>query len=204
MNFATRQLQGKCQEMWTHPYTTFIDRTKAIDTVNRDGLWKIMQKFGCPECFTHMVRQLHDGTMTCVTDNGTISEAFAVTNGMKQGCVLAPTLFGLMSFAVLTDAYREEHPVIRIVYRMDGQLLNQRQMHFRSRVSKAPIHEFLFADDCALNATTEKEMQRNMDLSAAACDNSGLHINTEKKVVRHQPPPNTPLPQLTSMSMVPN
>ncbi|VDM06026.1 unnamed protein product [Schistocephalus solidus] len=38
MIFANRQLQEKCQEMRTHLYTTFVDLTKAFDTVNRDGL----------------------------------------------------------------------------------------------------------------------------------------------------------------------
>ncbi|VDL93498.1 unnamed protein product [Schistocephalus solidus] len=86
MIFAARQLQEKCQEMRTHLYTTFVDLTKAFDTVNRDGLWKVMQKFGCPERFTHMVRQLHDGMTARITDNGMVSEAFAVTNGVKQRC----------------------------------------------------------------------------------------------------------------------
>ena len=27
---------------------TFVDLTKAIDTVSRDGVWKIMANFGCP------------------------------------------------------------------------------------------------------------------------------------------------------------
>ncbi|VDL96567.1 unnamed protein product [Schistocephalus solidus] len=36
--FAARQLQEKCQEIRTHLYTTFVDLTKAFDTVNRDGL----------------------------------------------------------------------------------------------------------------------------------------------------------------------
>ncbi|BHF83453.1 hypothetical protein SprV_0902659500 [Sparganum proliferum] len=48
MIFAARQLQEKCQEMRTHLYSTFVDLTKAFDTVNREGLWKIMQKFGFP------------------------------------------------------------------------------------------------------------------------------------------------------------
>ncbi|VDL95646.1 unnamed protein product [Schistocephalus solidus] len=76
-----------------------------------------------------MGRQLNDGMMACVTDNRTVSEAFAVTNGVKQGCVLAPTLFSLMFSVMLKDAYREESPGIRIAYRMDGRLLNQRRMH---------------------------------------------------------------------------
>ncbi|BHF70267.1 hypothetical protein SprV_0301331700 [Sparganum proliferum] len=159
MIFAARQLQEKCQEMRTHLYSTFVDLTKAFDTVNREGLWKIMQKFGCPERFIEMVRQLHDGMMARVTDNGTVSEAFAVTNGVKQGCVLAPTLFSLMFSAMLMDAYRGERPGIRIAYRTDGNLLNQRRMHFQSRVSTTTVHELLFADDCALNTTSEEEMQ---------------------------------------------
>nr|VZI48833.1 unnamed protein product [Spirometra erinaceieuropaei] len=79
MIFAARQLQEKCQEMRTHLYSTFVDLTKAFDTVNREGLWKIMQKFGCPKRFTQMVRQLHDGMMARVTDNEAVSEAFAMT-----------------------------------------------------------------------------------------------------------------------------
>nr|VZI12169.1 unnamed protein product [Spirometra erinaceieuropaei] len=191
MIFAARQLQEKCQEMRTHLYSTFVDLTKAFNTVNREGLWRIMQKFGCPKRFTQMVRQLHDGMMARVTDNGAVSEAFAVTDGVKQGCVLAPTLFSLMFSAMLMDAYRDERPGIRIAYRTDGHLLNQRRMHFQSRVSTTTVHELLFADDCALNTTSEEEMQRSMDLFSAACENFGLVINTQKTVVMHQPPPNS-------------
>nr|VZI09796.1 unnamed protein product [Spirometra erinaceieuropaei] len=36
MIFAARQLQEKCQEMRTHLYSTFVDLTKAFDTVNRE------------------------------------------------------------------------------------------------------------------------------------------------------------------------
>nr|VZI49017.1 unnamed protein product [Spirometra erinaceieuropaei] len=138
-----------------------------------------------------MVRQLHDGMMARVTDNGAVSEAFAVTNGVKQGCVLAPTLFSLMFSAMLMDAYRDERSGIRIAYRTDGHLLNQRRMHFRSRVSTTTVHELLFVDDCALNTISEEEMQRSMDLFSAACENFGLVINTQKTVVMHQPPPNS-------------
>ncbi|BHF84954.1 hypothetical protein SprV_1002810800 [Sparganum proliferum] len=143
MIFAAGKLQEKCQEMRTHLYSTFVDLTKAFDTVNREGLWKIMKKFGCPERFIEMVRQLHDGMMARVTENGTVSEAFAVTKGVKQGCVLAPTIFMLM------DAYRgDERPGIRIAYRTDGHLLNQQRMNFQSRVSTTAVQELLFAVDC--------------------------------------------------------
>nr|VZI46388.1 unnamed protein product [Spirometra erinaceieuropaei] len=189
MIFAARQLQEKCQEMRTHLYSTFADLTKAFDTVNR-----IMQKFDCPERFIQIVRQLHDGMMARVTDRGAVSEAFAVTNGVKQGCVLTHTLFSLMFSAMLMDTYRGERPGIRIAYRTDGHLLNQRRMHFQSRVSTTTVHELLFDDDCSLNTTSVEEMQRSTNLFSAACENFGLVINTQKTVVIHQPPPKTATP----------
>ncbi|BHF64400.1 hypothetical protein SprV_0200740300 [Sparganum proliferum] len=64
-------------------------------------------------------------------------------------------------------------------------------MYFQSRVSTTTVHELLFANDCALNATTEEDMQKNMDLSSATGENFGLVINTEKTVVLHQPSLNT-------------
>nr|VZI37025.1 unnamed protein product [Spirometra erinaceieuropaei] len=105
-----------------------------------------------------MVRQLHDGVLVRVTDNEAVSEAFAVTNRVKEGCVLAPTLFSLMFFAMLLDAYGDERPGIRITHRTDGHLPNQRRMHSQWRVSSTTVHELLFANDCTLNATTEGEM----------------------------------------------
>ncbi|BHF63860.1 hypothetical protein SprV_0200685500 [Sparganum proliferum] len=186
MIFAARQLQEKCQKMRTHLYSTFVDLTKAFDTVNREGLWKIMQKFGCPERFIQMVRHLHDGMMVRVTDNGAVSEALAVTNGVKLGCVLAPTLFSLMFSAMLMDAYRDERPGISIAYRTDGQLLNQRRMHFQSRISTTTVHELLFADGCALNINSEEDIT---SVWSSTRRRRGSCINR-----RHPTPPNAPPP----------
>ena len=47
--------QEKCQEQNVDLYMTFVDLTKAFDTVSRDGLFKIMAKFGCPAKFIAMV-----------------------------------------------------------------------------------------------------------------------------------------------------
>nr|VZI49532.1 unnamed protein product [Spirometra erinaceieuropaei] len=77
---------------------------------------------------------------------------------------------------------------IRVAYRTDGQLFNQRRMYFQSRVSTAAVHE-PFVNDCPLNATSEGDMRRSMDLFAAACEKFGLIINTEKTVVMHKPSP---------------
>nr|VZI45867.1 unnamed protein product [Spirometra erinaceieuropaei] len=62
----------------------------------------------------------------------------------------------LVLSAILMDAYRDERRGIRIAYRTDGHLLNQRRMHFQYRVSTTTVHELLFADDCVLNITSKE------------------------------------------------
>ena len=64
-----------------------------------------MSKFSCPDQFILMVRQFHGDVLAHVQDNGDSSKPFHVTNEVKQGWVLAPTLFSLMLSAMLTDAF---------------------------------------------------------------------------------------------------
>ena len=102
MIFAARQLQEKCQEHNMQLYTAFVDLTKAwlMD-------WRIVAKFGCPGKFIQMVCQFHDGMNAEVLDNGEFSDDFPVSNGVKQGCVLALTLFNMVFSAMLTDTFRD-------------------------------------------------------------------------------------------------
>ncbi|BHF79658.1 hypothetical protein SprV_0702278000 [Sparganum proliferum] len=109
-------------------------------------------------------------------DNRAVSEALAMTNGVTRDCVLKPILFSLVFYVMPMDAYHKKRPGIRIAYRTDGQFLNQRPTRFQSRVSTTTVLELLLADDCALKATSEGDMQIRMDLFATACENSGLII----------------------------
>ena len=70
MVFAARQLQEKCQQQNVDLCSTYVDLTKALDTVNREGLWTIMAKYGCPPKLITIVRLLHDGMMARVQDDG--------------------------------------------------------------------------------------------------------------------------------------
>lgn len=47
---------------------TFVDLTKAFDMVNRDGFWKIMEKFGCPSKLITIFRQFRDGMVKVLND----------------------------------------------------------------------------------------------------------------------------------------
>ncbi len=116
MVFAARQLQEKCQEQNTNLYSTYVDLTKAFDTVSREGLWKIMAKYGCPRKFIYITKQFHEGMLARVQDNGETSDPFPVSNGVKQGCVLAPTLFSLMFAAMPVEAFGDTNTGIDIRY----------------------------------------------------------------------------------------
>ena len=93
MIFAARQLQEKSMEQRQDLYITFVDLNKAFDSVSREGLWKILAKFGCSEKFVKMVRLFYDDMVARVLNDGGSSEPFQVINGVKQGCVLALILF---------------------------------------------------------------------------------------------------------------
>ena len=155
MIFTARQLQEKCQEQNVDLYITFVNITKAFDTVSREGLWKIMAKTGGPAKFIAMVRQFHDGTLARVQNDGEFSDPFLVKNGVKQGCVLALTLFSMMFSAMLIDAFQDGDNGIPIKFRFDGKLFNPRRLQAKSKVQTEVLHEFLFVDDMAKGAPTE-------------------------------------------------
>ena len=53
-----------------------------------------------------MIEALHTGVMANVSFGGDVSESFSVANGVKLGCVLAPTLFSIFLSAMLNEAFR--------------------------------------------------------------------------------------------------
>jgi hypothetical protein len=192
MIFAARQLQEKCREQNVGLFMTFVDLTKAFDCVCREGLWLIMAKFGCPDTLIKIVREFHDGMSARVQDCNGVSEPFQVSNGVKQGCVLAPTLFSMMFAAMLNTAFSQGSFGVDLRYRMDGKLFNLRRLQAKTKVKKECARDLLFADDCALCAGSQEDMQKSVDLFAAACADFGLTISLKKTEVLHQPAPGNP------------
>ena len=178
MVFAANQLQEKCQEQNTDLHSTYDDLIKAFDMVSRDGLWRIMSKYGCPEKFITIVR--HDGMHARVQDKRQSSIPFPVTNRVRQGCVLAPILFSIMFFfAMLFDAFNDSDNGIDIRYLTDSSVFNLRRLQAKTKVKTDIVNEFLFVDDCALNATTKPNMKNSADKFSMVWDNFGLTISTK-------------------------
>ena len=130
MIFTLRQLQEKCLEQRKPLIVVFIDLTKAFDTVCRGGLFAILQWLGCPGTLLSIISGFHNHMQVSVRYNGSISKAFPVTRGVKQGCVLAPTLFAIYFSALLLRAFPSTSGVL-LHSRISGKLFNL--SHFQAR-----------------------------------------------------------------------
>ena len=111
-------------------YAVFIDFTKAFDTVPREGLWCVLRKLGCTDKVINLIQALHDGMEAKKVQGKDASGGITVTNGVKQGCVLAPKLFSLYLTAMLQVAFKDIHKGIYIQTRHGADLFNV--SHFKA------------------------------------------------------------------------
>jgi len=192
MIFSVRQLQEKCIEQHMPLYQVFVDLTKAFDTVNRDALWKVLAKLGCPPNFVRMISELHRNMKARFTFNGTLSDEISIDNGVKQGDILAPTLFSIYFSALLSYAFSDCDSGVYIKFRTTRKLFNLRRFEAKTKVCDALVRELLYADDADFVAHSETEMQLMMDRFSHACDAFGLTISIKKTKVMYTPPPGDP------------
>ena len=128
-------------------------------------------KYGIPEKFIAVVKSFYEGMLDRVLNEGEYSVTYLVTNGIKQGCMLAPTLFSVVFFDMLKTAFHDD--------RLHGRhMFNLRILQARTKVKEERVRDFLFTDYCPLNASSEYEMQWKMDKSLSACVAFGLANST--------------------------
>ena len=144
MVFVARQLQEKAREQNCQLFMCFFDLKKAYDSVPRDALWCLLGKWGFPAKMVNIIKQLHFGMEASVRINGVLSDPFSVSNGLKQGCVLAPFLFNLYFNKVMQDVLKDFDDGVQVSYKMDGKLFRRSGTRLPMSVS---ICDLRFADD---------------------------------------------------------
>ena len=175
-------------------HVPLVQRPKAFDTISRPGLWSILLKLGCPPKLISMVQSLHGSMMARVTENGNVFDPFPVTNGVKQDCVLVPTLFNLLFAEMLSVALAKTSVGTTICYRTDGCFFDQWRLKANTKVQVALVCNFLFAVDCALAAHSEEDLQCLADCFSTAVKAFGL-TKSIKKTEGSARQPRTPLCQ---------
>jgi len=112
-----------------------------------------------------------------VINDGEISAAFSITNGTKQGCVLAPLLFCIFFVMMLLIAFKDCELGVPVSFRTDGNVFN------RMKTFSAVIRDLLYADDCALLAHSEADAQHLFDRFYMAASCFGLTVSLKKMEV---------------------
>ena len=203
MIFSLRQLKEKCREQRQSLFVAFIDLTKAFDLVRRDALFKILPnikilpKIGCPPKLLSIIRSFHEDMKGTVVFDSSTSAAFNIRSGVKQSCVLAPTLFGISFAVMLTHAFGPAAEGIYLRTRADGKLFNLSRLRAKTKGQLRCLRDSFFADDAAVTVHTVEDLQRLMTRFSDGRQDFGLTISLKKTQVMGQ---DTDSPQVISIS----
>ena len=183
---SLRQHQEKCREQRQPLFDAFIDLTKAFDLVSRNGLFKILPKIGCPLRILSTIRSFHEDMKGTVVFDSSTSAAFNIRSEVKQGCVLAPILFGIFFAVMLKHAFGPAAEGIYLQTRTDGKLFNLSRPRAKTKVQLRCLRDFLFADEAAVTAYSAEDLQQLMTRFSNACQDFGLTISLKKTQVMRQ------------------
>ena len=112
---------------------------------------------------------------------------------MKQGCVLAPTLFGIFFATLIKHAFGESTEGIYLRTRLDGNLFKLSRLRVNTRVHEKHVRDLLFADDVAITTHTQEDLQQLLDCFSDDCRHFGLTFSLAEMQVMEQDIKETPL-----------
>ena len=132
----------------------FIDLEKAYDTVPRDMATATLRWMGDPEVEVRMVGGTYEETKGRVVCRLGISEEFRVDVGLRQGSALSPLLF-IAGVEVVS----------------------------RKASTREILRKLLYADDLAVVADSEADLQERLVDWKKIFDKHGLRVSLEKTEV---------------------
>ena len=130
---------------------------------------------------------MHSGMQASVVQGTYHSNKFAVMNGVKQGCVLASTLFSLYLSAVLEIAFDDSLDGVSSQTRHNTDLFNVAHFKARTKTSQKIVKEMLFADSSALVAHDARSRQWLVDRFSSAANQFSFKINIKNTECLFQP-----------------
>ena len=126
----------------------------------------ILRRYGIPEKFVCIIRNWYDSSESAVIYEGSISDWFKVTTGVKQGCVMSGFIFIIVLDWVMGRTVEEERNGLRWDF-------------------STALEDLIFADDIALISSTWSHMQRKTSRLERNAVYIGLKMSVKKtKVMR--------------------
>ena len=112
--FNLRSIIEKYHEHQQELYRVFIDFKKAFDRVWHQALWATMHKYNIDQNLIALIQELYSQATSSVYLDGDIGEWFRTTVGVRQGCLLSPTLFNIFLERIMTDALNDHESTVSI------------------------------------------------------------------------------------------
>ena len=145
-------------------YCCFVDFRKAFDTIPRAILWQVLEDLGVSGRVLTIIKFMYAQDSAAVKTSAGLSEIFRCLLGVKQGCPLSPTLFGLY------------------IDGLEKHVLQTAGIDAPELIGKlAPL--LLYADDLILMSTSKEGLQRQIDALAGFCAGRQLEVNLSKTKV---------------------
>jgi len=172
--YTLLDLTTRAQRRGSAPiHVCFVDFSKAFDSVPRELLWRRLELLHVPAKTITAIRSYYDHVDVRVEMIAGLSDAFPSTLGVKQGCPLSPTLFG-----IFIDAYSD--------------LLDRDPNRPPDGPWKARLRLLLYADDLVLVGYHARDLQQQLRTLETFCQGVGMAVNPDKTQIvqfRHAPDP---------------
>ncbi len=157
--FIVRQIIEKAREHQVPLHFNFVDFKAAFDTVWRKALWKMMIAIGIDPKIVRIIESLYNDTECAVVIDGQLTQWFAVKIGLRQGCLLSPTLFNIFLEFVMKE-----------LKSLDDRL------QLRDTLSI----DIRYADDTTLLSAIFEKLHLSTSQLERACQKWGMKINGAK------------------------
>ena len=106
-----------CEKYLQHQqdlYHVFIAFKKVFDRVWHTALWATMKKYNIGTNLIQVIKNLYNKATSAVLFNGSMEDWFRTTVGVRQGCLLSPTLFNIFLDRIMTDASEDHEGTVSI------------------------------------------------------------------------------------------
>ena len=182
--YTLRALRASCGVYNTCLAVAYIDLTKAYDSINRWALWRVLRVYNVHPKLIALLEDLHTGTTAAVKLGGRVGDAFDVTAGVRQGCVIAPMLFNIFMDLVMRRAQASMPQGCGVSIHVNGR----EPLPAGQQGPLARIVMLMYADDVALLSHDPAQLAAMLAAVDQVAQEYGLTINAAKTKIQVQQP----------------